>query len=403
MSLSPSLRRALPLAAALVCLPATCAHAQTAAALGGWNTAEQRTVVGAGLMGNGPDGRFDGQLALSGADMAGALQALTLRPGMSRVTAWNDRSVAGFDAAMVAVLGLGSTASHVEAVAAAASLSPPRYFGTEVVARLLGLRFDHPAGQDALELYPSDPITRAEAAHSLAKILLQGPWTAAAARTLLAGFSLPRYSAAQLVPLRVAASKIGFPYVWGGISDVAAGGQAHGGYDCSGLIWRAFKPSGAGGGARIAGRSAAQMARETPRSARLALSAVVGGDLLFFGAAGFGGSATEASITHSAIALSGQWAIESSSQGVNVAPLTSGWLRTSFAWGRRVLSGAATPAVAPASSAPRRTTRSRPLRSHSKVHAPVAPSRVGVTGGLSSGARAPSVAAGHTGGTAYAG
>ena len=34
---------------------------------------------------------------------------------------------------------------------------PTRYFGTEVVARLIGLRVNHPAAQDALELGPDDP------------------------------------------------------------------------------------------------------------------------------------------------------------------------------------------------------------------------------------------------------
>ncbi len=29
------------------------------------------------------------------------------------------------------------------------------------------------------------------------------------------------------------------PYVWGGTNDKAIG-QAHGGYDCSGLVWRAL-------------------------------------------------------------------------------------------------------------------------------------------------------------------
>ena len=38
-----------------------------------------------------------------------------------------------------------------------------------------------------------------------------------------------------------------------------------------------------------------------------------------------------------AIALSPEWAINSSSQGVYVLPLTSGWLHDSFTWARRVL------------------------------------------------------------------
>jgi hypothetical protein len=44
-------------------------------------------------------------------------------------------------------------------------------FGSEVVARLLGLRKNHEARNDALELLPNDTSTRAEAAFSAAQIL----------------------------------------------------------------------------------------------------------------------------------------------------------------------------------------------------------------------------------------
>ena len=52
---------------------------------------------------------------------------------------------------------------------------PPR-FGTEVVARLLGLRLNHPAAEDWLELLPGDHATRAEAAYSAAQILRFSGW-----------------------------------------------------------------------------------------------------------------------------------------------------------------------------------------------------------------------------------
>ena len=45
-----------------------------------------------------------------------------------------------------------------------------------MVARLLGLRTNHPAGQDDLELLPSDPVTRAETAYSVAQILRFKGW-----------------------------------------------------------------------------------------------------------------------------------------------------------------------------------------------------------------------------------
>jgi cell wall-associated NlpC family hydrolase len=115
------------------------------------------------------------------------------------------------------------------------------------------------------------------------------------------------------------------------------GAQAHGGVDCSGLVWRVFKLSGLAPGRRIGGRTAAQMAGEIPRRARLSLARVRPGDIAFFGSAGFHGHATDSSITHAGIALSRDWVIHSSAQGVYVLPLSSGWLRQSFAWARRVL------------------------------------------------------------------
>jgi cell wall-associated NlpC family hydrolase len=318
------------------------APAARAATLGGWNRPEQRAVARAGLLPNLPDGRFHGERPLTGPQLAAALGAVAARADRPAVaaTAGARVSVTTFDARLVAQLGLADIAAHVEVVARGAGLRPPRVFGTEVVARYLGLRDNHPAPDDALELYPWDPITRAEAAHSLATILSFGGWELDATRAELSAFALPPYMGATRRALRVAVSKIGMPYVWGGETDRASsryGYQAHGGYDCSGFVWRVFKLSGQPAGAEIGGRTAAQMAGEIPRRARIRLDAVQPGDLLFFGPASFRSRATESSIVHTAIALSPHWAIQSSGQGVYVSSLDEGWLRDEFAWARRVL------------------------------------------------------------------
>jgi cell wall-associated NlpC family hydrolase len=157
---------------------------------------------------------------------------------------------------------------------------------------------------------------------------------------VLSRFQLPDYTPAQRAALRIAIAKVGMPYVWGGETDgvsSAYGYQAHGGYDCSGLVWRVFKLSGDPAGTRIGGRTAAQMAGEIPRSQRIRLADVRPGDLLFFGSAGFRSRATEASIVHVGIAISPHWMINSSSQGVALASLDDSWHRDEFAWARRVL------------------------------------------------------------------
>ncbi len=98
-----------------------------------------------------------------------------------------------------------------------------------------------------------------------------------------------------------------------------------------------YKVSGLSWGRQILGRTAAEQAGEIPKSRRIHLEDVQPGDLLFFGSAHFDQRATEANVIHEGLALSGQWAIHSSGQGVYVVPLTSGWLAQSFTWARRVL------------------------------------------------------------------
>jgi cell wall-associated NlpC family hydrolase len=200
------------------------------------------------------------------------------------------------------------------------------------VARELGLRFNHPATDDALELYPSDPITRAEAAWSFAQILRFSGWETSYTRQVLDRFQLPTYTPDQRAVLHLAVSKIGMPYIWGGESDgssSAFGYQAHGGYDCSGFVWRVFKLSGNPAGRRIGGRTADAMAREIPRSQRIRFGSIRPADVLFFG--------TRRYVSHTGIALSGDFMIHSSDQGVYVSPLFESWRRAEFVWARRVL------------------------------------------------------------------
>jgi cell wall-associated NlpC family hydrolase len=282
---------------------------------------------------------FAGAKPLSAGAETAALGALATREGVAPVTfaKTDSLTLARFDALLVDQLGLSSVAQTVQKVAQQAGLTPPGYFGSEVVARYLGLRYDHPAGEDSLELYPWNIITRAEAAHSFAVALGLSSWQIEAAREELASFSLPHYSADQLEVLRIAVSKIGMPYVWGGTTDGTEDGLEHGGYDCSGFVWRVYKVSGLPWGAQILGRTAAEQAGEIPRSQRIRINEVQPGDLLFFGSAHFNSKATESNVIHEGLALGNGWVIHSSAQGVYVLPLTEGWLYESFVWARRVL------------------------------------------------------------------
>ncbi|HEY2602091.1 MAG TPA: NlpC/P60 family protein [Thermoleophilaceae bacterium] len=318
-------------------LPLVAAAPAGAHTLANWDTKQQSQVVKAGLMQKLPGG-FEGASPLTGAELSQAFAALSLKTGTPAVNVSSaPLSVTRFDALIVAQLGLSDAANTFESEAARAGLQPPSYFGTEVVARLLSLRYNHLAADDKLELYPSDRITRAEAAWSLAQTLQLGGWEQGYVNDVASHFQLPTYTAKQKTVLQLAVSKIGMPYVWGGETDGPSYGQVHGGYDCSGFAWRVFKLSGNPAGNKILGRTAAQQAGEIPKSKRVHLNQVKPGDLLFFGSAKFNSKATEANVIHEGIALSSDFVIHSSDQGVYVLPLYDGWLRDQFTWARRVL------------------------------------------------------------------
>ena len=205
----------------------------------------------------------------------------------------------------------------------------------------MGLRTNHPFADEALELYPWEPITRAEAAHSLATAL-ENPWAAENARATLSAFSLPKYGAAH----RPRAAGRGLEdrhALHLGRRDrprlqrTTTARRSTAATTARGFVWRTFKIAGHPAGTRIGGRTAAQMAGEIRKGARLRLDEVRAGDLVFFGRANFNSKATEAGVDHVGIALSAHWMIHASSQGVYVSSLDEGWRQDRFAWARRVL------------------------------------------------------------------
>src|SRR4051794_35050222 len=317
----------LRLLTVLIALVAVAPAQAAVRGLGSWDPVAQRIVREAGVMPSLPSGGFGGAQGLDGAQLSDAFAALGLRLGVAPVKVPAGHvSVVRFDALLVEQLGMSDVAQAVQAEAARAGLRPGPRFGTEVVARQLGLRFNHDSGHDAQELYPWEAITRAEAAWSLANVLNFDGSQQAYARDVLSRFQLPAYTSAQRAALRIAVSKVGMPYIWGGETDATGswfGWQAHGGYDCSGLVWRVFILGRQPAGASIHGRTAAAMAAEIPRSQRLRADETQPGDLLFFGRARIWQRVTEANVTHVGIALGNSWMINSSSQGVTVAPCFS--------------------------------------------------------------------------------
>jgi cell wall-associated NlpC family hydrolase len=244
------------------------------------------------------------------------------------------------DTRLVQALGLMGAAQKFTKGAKAAGLKVPKRFGTEVVARLLGLRTNHPASEDSLELLPTDPASRAEAAYSTAQILRFSDWQVENVQSLADAFALPSFSAWQTKILDTAVARIGMPYIWGGEDDGAQtsfGVSSRGGYDCSGFVWRVYKLQLYPGAARLSsvlrGRTTYQMSGEVPASQRIGFANLEPADVIFFGK---GPSSQPSQVDHMGIYVGNGWFIHSSGYGVALATL-DGWYKRGFAWGRRPL------------------------------------------------------------------
>ncbi|MGH3053005.1 MAG: C40 family peptidase [Gaiellaceae bacterium] len=315
--------------------PAPAAQAQS------WADPQIQTVVAQGLMASST-AEFRAEDGLTRRELGEVLAALTQQ---AQVVEEPNRlvTVVEFDAALVNALGLAEAAQQIRATLSAAGLQPPGRLGTEAVARLLRLRYNHPAAKDFRELLPTDPITRAEAAFSVARFLELEEWDVLLARETAASFVLPELTAWQRRVLRRAAKFVGYPYIWGGTSERAqtfSGVPSRGGFDCSGFVWRVYKlerfraPGGAALLGVLRGRTTYQMSGEVARRKRVAFERLAPADVVFFGDRG--PASRPAQVGHMGMYLGGGWFIHSSGQGVTLLPLTN-WYSETFAWARRPL------------------------------------------------------------------
>lgn len=308
-----------------------------------WAQPQIKLVVGSGLMAKSV-ASFRADDTLTQGELATLVAGLTKRAASLPADPAAAVTVTQLDAQLVRALDLADAAKAFYDGARAAGLAVPSRFGTETVARLLGLRINHPAARDDLELLPSDPVTRAETAYSVAQILRFQGWETQSVEDAAATFELQTPTPWQTRILDTAVKFVGFPYVWGGTSEkpeAPFGIEAHGGFDCSGFVWRVYKlqayPGGSALSATIKGRTTYQMSGEVPKAKRIPFAKLQPADVVFFGPKG--PSSTAASVGHTGIYLGNGWMIHSSGQGVAVTPLT-GWYRQQFAWGRRPLAEA---------------------------------------------------------------
>jgi cell wall-associated NlpC family hydrolase len=255
------------------------------------------------------------------------------------------------DAQLVAAAGLLPSARSIRLGARDAGLEPTDMIGTETVARLLGLRVNHPVGSESLERSPKEPASRAEAAYSLAKLRLLDAGRIAAVRDAVATFAVPTLGSWERQVVSRALRFVGWPYVFAGTSEKTQqlwSGSAPGnvitvpgGFDCSGLVWRVFKTQPFDGGPLLSsvlrGRTTYAMSGEVGSAFRVDPMQILPGDVLFFGTRGPKSKPSE--IGHSGIYVGNGWFLHSSSGGVTLQPL-QGWYATKLAWARRPLAEA---------------------------------------------------------------
>jgi cell wall-associated NlpC family hydrolase len=318
-------------------------HAAAAKQQPAWAQREIKLVVSHGLMAKSVQAfRPNDPLTRSAlASLVAGLESDVPRPTTQSAA---PVTIAQLDASLVRALDLSDAAIEFGSVVREAGLKAPGRFGTEVVARLLGLRTNHPAQLDSLELLPNQPATRAEAAFSAAQILAFRGWETENVEKLAQSFTLPTLTSWQKRVLTTAVQLIGFPYVWGGTSEhteAPFGVQAPGGFDCSGFVWRVFKLQpydGAGAlAATLKGRTTFQMSGEVASAKRIGLAKLKPADVLFWGA--HGPRSKPGQVDHTGIYLGNGWFIHSSGHGVAVETL-GGWYKQRFAWARRPLAEA---------------------------------------------------------------
>lgn len=314
-----------------------------------WADAQIRAVTAVGLLGTDP-ATFRPAAALTRSELTAAL-ATWGKVTSAPVDPERPVTIRELDAQLVGALGLLPAARRIRAAVRDAGLAPTSMLGTETVARLLGLRLNHPQGSDDLELLPTQPATRAEAAYSLARALQLTEGQIAWVDQLSETFSLPALGDWERVVLGRALRFVGYPYVWAGTSEAtqklwsatAPGGwvTAPGGFDCSGFVWRVYKTKPFAGAATLAamlkGRTTYAMSSEVEKPGRIALADILPGDLIFFGNRGV--LSKPAEVGHMGIYVGSGWFVHSSAAGVTLQPL-QGWYTKTFAWARRPLTEA---------------------------------------------------------------
>jgi cell wall-associated NlpC family hydrolase len=259
-----------------------------------------------------------------------------------------------FDHGAVRILGLQAAATTMSTLQTATGWKPalPEGFGVEQMIRAVGARVNAPQGSDQWELWPQDPLLRADLAAEAYQLGHLSPWAVSAAEAKTAVVTaLPSWTPLRRAVLGFALKYAGAPYVWGGTSpkpQVLFGDDTSGGFDCSGFVWWVMKlhTYTAGGvtwtgNAAIQARTTYQMAADLPVSQRVTRAGLHPGDILFWSSAPDGVHTASSTVYHTGIYLGNNWAIDSEGSGDGVTldymGPDAGWYHDAFAFGWRVM------------------------------------------------------------------
>ena len=212
------------------------------------------------------------------------------------------------------------------------------YRAAQVYARTLGMRYNHLVGTERFEVGPKEGMRVAHVAYMM-RAAARVSTGRLAAFSAYEGFSLPSIGTNQKTVFSTGVRLIGQPYVWGGETE-GSQPEGHGGFDCSGFVWRSVIASGvpAQDRAEVTSRTSMGMS-DIPRKQRITQTHLQPGDVMFFGT--HGTDSTPAENFHAAVWLGNGWFMHSSgsNDGVTISRFDGYW-KTSFSWGRRVLSAA---------------------------------------------------------------
>lgn len=260
-------------------------------------------------------------------------------------------TAAEVSAVLVRALGHGPVAHLLETLQSPDGWKPATapHFGTEIVARELGLRYNRLEDEDRFETSADEPMKQADIAFAVWKAKTSpSTWSAEALRS----FGLTNYSETRREVVEFALSLVGTPYVWGGEWQTKTpagypyGAQAHGGFDCSGFAWYVLRAKTSTWsptnrpykGWSFPERSSADMAKAAPE--RLSYKKLRPGDVVFFAPGGRDAKARD--VYHAGIYLGRGWMVHSSGSraGISLGAIGPGsWWHDQITWGRRVIRG----------------------------------------------------------------